>query len=49
MKVPTVYLRIFHKLFEGKHAPNIQEKEGVPNDVPKQVTTSADVNPDFFF
>ena len=26
LKVPTVHLRIFHKLFEGKHAPDIQEK-----------------------
>ena len=26
LKVPTVHLRIFHKLFEDKHAPDIQEK-----------------------
>ena len=50
LKVPTVHLWIFHKLFEGKHALDIQEKEGVPNDVPKQVATSAaDANPEFFF
>ena len=46
LKVPTVHLWIFHKLFEGKHALDIQEKEGVPNDVPKQVATfAADANP----
>ena len=49
LKVPTIHLRIFHKLFEGKHAPNIQEKESVPDDVPKQVATSVvDANLDFF-
>ena len=26
LKVPKVHLRIFHKLFEDKHAPDIQEK-----------------------
>ena len=35
LKVLTVHLRIFHKLFEGKHTPDIQEKEGVPDDVPE--------------
>ena len=49
LKVPTVHLQIFHKLFKGKHAPDIQEKEGVPDDVPEQVATSVDDNPDFFF
>ena len=48
LKVLTVHLRIFHKLFEGKHAPNIQEKEGVLDDVLKQVATSvADADIDF--
>ena len=42
LKVPTGHLQIFHKLFEDKHAPDIQEKESVPNDVPEQVATSAD-------
>ena len=47
LKVLTSHLRIFHKLFEDKHAPDIQEKESVPNDVPEQVATYADAN--FFF
>ena len=47
LKVPTGLLRIFHKLFEDKHVPDIQEKESVPDDVPEKVTTSADAN--FFF
>ena len=41
LKVPTVHLQIFHKLFEGKHALDIQEKKSVPDDVPEQVATSA--------
>ena len=50
LKVPTTPLQISHKLFESKHAPNIQEKESVPDDVPKQIATSAaDANPEFFF
>ena len=44
LKVPTSHLRFFHKLFEGKYAPDIQEKEGVPDDIPEQVATSADAN-----
>ena len=47
LKVLTSHLRIFHKLFEDKHAPDIQEKESVLDDVPEQVATSADAN--FFF
>ena len=50
LKVPTVYLRIFYKLFESKHALYIQEKEGVPGDVLKQVATSTvNANLEFFF
>ena len=50
LKVPTVHLQIFHKLFEGKHALDIQEKEGVSDYVPEQVATSAaDANTEFFF
>ena len=50
LKVPTIHLWIFHKLFEGKHAPDIQEKEGVPNDVLEQIATSAaDANLEFFY
>ena len=50
LKVPTTPLQISHKLFESKHAPNIQEKEGVLDDIPKQVSTSvADADIDFFF
>ena len=50
LKVPTVHLWIFHKLFEGKHASDIQKKKGVPDDVLEQVATSAtDANPEFFF
>ena len=48
-KVPTGHLRIFHKLFEDKHALDIQEKKGVPDNVPEQVATSADDNLKFFF
>ena len=44
LKVPTIHLQIFHKLFEDKHAPDIQEKESVSDDVPEQVATSADAN-----
>ena len=47
LKVPTGHLRIFHKLFEDKHALDIQEKNNVPDDVLEQVATSADAN--FFF
>ena len=47
LKVPPGHLRIFHKLFEDKHVPDIQEKESVPDDVPEKVTISADAN--FFF
>ena len=49
LKVLTVHLRIFHKLFEGKHALDIQEKKGAPDNVPEQVATFADDNLKFFF
>ena len=50
LKVLTVHLRIFHKLFESKHALDIQEKKGVPDNVPEQVATFAiDANTEFFF
>ena len=42
LKVLTGHLQIFHKLFEDKHVPDIQEKKSVPDDVPEKVTTSAD-------
>ena len=50
LKVLIIHLWIFHKLFESKHAPDIQKKDGVPGDVLEQVTTfAADANTEFFF
>ena len=50
LKVPTAPLRIFNKLFKGKHTLDIQKKKGVLDDIPKQVATSAaNINHELFF
>ena len=40
------HLQIFHKLFEGRHAQDIQEEEVIPDDV---LDSATDVNPELFY
>ena len=48
LEAPLSHLRVSHKLFESKHAQDIQKNAIIPNDVPKKVATSA-ANPELFY